>query len=106
MLDVSKIKIVREPWVKQHQTRYYGSILIGQVVTVDDYAEVPESIIREQIVNGIWHGIYGDLHQPMMELQEYGILNARNYAQSQVLSSHCARVMRLLAVPEIKDETK
>ena len=88
MLEISKIKYQhRDTPHRVNCTDTLGTLEMHCQRTVDNDAQMPADYVKEQIAETIWRMAYGDLHQPLMELQ----MLARHSVQPQ----HYDRVMQL-----------
>lgn len=88
MIQLDKIKYASSPNGLRHNcTDTIGSLVMHCSVTSDNDAPIPANHVKEHIAETIWRMAYGDLHQPLMELQQI----ARHSVQPQ----HYDRVMAL-----------
>ena len=88
MIEITKIKYQhRDTPHRVNCTDTLGTLEMHCQLTTENGEPMPPDYVKEQIAERIWRAAYGDLHQPLMELQ----MLARHSVQPQ----HYDRVMAL-----------
>ena len=96
MLDLSKIEFTESPDKYRANTNFVrGAIIIWGGRLVDQSAAVPTEVVHAEIKEQIWNEAYGELHQPLWELQLYARRNAKP-EDRQAINDLCIRINQLL----------
>lgn len=88
MLEITKIQYTEKPSATHPDaTEIIGGLSMHYALTADNREQVPRDTLKDEIAERIWRKVYGDLTQPLMELQTL----ARHSVQPQ----HYDRVREL-----------
>lgn len=70
MLEITKIQYTEKPSATHPDaTQITGGIAMYHVITAANREQVPSDTIKDEIAAHIWRKVYGELTQPLMELQ-------------------------------------
>ena len=70
MLEITKIQYTEKPSaIHPDATQITGGLSMHYALTVDNREQVPRDTLKDEIAERIWRKVYGDLTQPLMELQ-------------------------------------
>ena len=88
MLEISKIQYAeKRSDTHPDATQITGGLSMHYALVVDNKTAVTMADIKDEIAERIWRKVYGDLNQPLMELQRL--------ARHSVQPAHYDRVMQL-----------
>jgi len=74
-------------------------------IRVDEQEKIPRNLIHDSIRREIWHKVYGDLLDPLHELQDIVLREARPQYSHHVREL-CEKINSLLKRPDSKDTIK
>lgn len=100
MLDLSKVSFSERLDDYHHNISIVtGKLLIGTEVHVDRLGgKTPRKDVEEHIKDGIWHNAYGDLRQPILELEHLAMMGTLPHEQPRVMEL-CNQINALLKRP-------
>jgi len=73
VIEIKNIQFRKEDTENPSITRLTGSFKVTAVFSIDRRQGAPEAMVRDAICREIWGHIYGDLRNPIAELQDYAI---------------------------------